>query len=94
MKKSRKQLEALATKQGVTLAIDLGARANSYDHSPNQIAATYPKGKVDHDDLHYRDVYWFPYEEDTYEIYGEVYEFIASLEDCNRLTCEICEENS
>ena len=94
MKKTRRQLEALAAQLGVTLAIDLGARANSYDQSPNQICATYPKGKVDHNDFHYRDVYWFPFEEDTYEIYGEVYESIESLEDCNRLTCEICEERN
>ena len=94
MKKSRKQLEALAAKQGVTLEIDLGARANSYDQSPNQICATYPKGKVDHNDHHYRDVYWFPYEEDTYEIYAEAYEAIATLEDCERLDCEGCEEDN
>ena len=94
MKKSRKQLEALAAKQSVTLEIDLGARANSYDHSPNQICATYPKGKVDHNDFHYQDVYWFPYEQDTYEIYGEVYEAIATLEDCNRSDCEVCKEDN
>jgi len=94
MKKTRRQLEALAAQLGVTLEIDLGARANSYDHSPNEILATYPNGKVDHNGLHYLDVYWFPYEEDTYEVYGEVYEAIDTLEACDQTDCEICEERN
>lgn len=92
MKKSRKQLEALAAERGVAIEIELGARANSYDDSPNEIHAEYPAGKVDSCNLHYRDVYWHPSEENTYEIYGEIWESITTLEDCTTADCEVCAE--
>lgn len=91
MNKTRKQITELAAKLGITLEVEFGGRVGSYDASESHLGLTFPKGKV-FDELHYIDIYWESCFTPTPQIYGEAWETMVSLEDCQKQGCDVCNE--